>query len=64
MIYKEVENNNPLYVSVLDNGVLICVYGDYAEGSDGNVYKHVGAEIDEDEMITIGWECVTDNQPE
>ena len=64
MIYKEVENNNPLYVSVLDNGVLICVYGDYAEGSDGNIYKHVGEEVDEDEMITIGWECVTGNQPE
>lgn len=64
MIYKEVENNNPLYVSILDNGVFICVYGDYAEGSDGNVYRHVGKEVDEDEIITIGWECMTDNKSE
>jgi len=61
MVYKEVENNNPLYVSVLDNDVLICVYGDYAEGTDGNVYHHVGEEIDGD-LITIGWEIVTESK--
>lgn len=57
MIYKEVENNNPLYVSLLDNGVLICVYGDYAEGNDGNIYRHVGEEVDGD-LETVGWECM------
>ncbi len=61
MIYKEVENNNPLYVSLLENGVLICVYGDYAEGTDGNVYRHIAKEVD-DSLETVGWECVTDKK--
>ena len=37
-MFKETEIKNPLYVTVLDNGVTLCVYDGYAEGSDGKVY--------------------------
>ena len=60
MILKETDFKNPLYVAVLENGVMLCVYGDYAESSDGNVYRHIGDEVD-GELVTVGWECVTDD---
>ncbi len=54
-IYKETEIKNPLYVSRLDNGVTLLVFGNYAEGSDGNTYRIVEHEVEEDEFEFLGW---------
>lgn len=54
-IYKEQDIKYPLYVSTLDNGVTICVYDGYAEGSDGKIYKPVIKDVDGDEIEVVGW---------
>lgn len=58
-IFKEVETEEVkiLYTAVLDNGVHIDVYGDYALGSDGKKYYHVGYEDEEGVLQTLGWNC-------
>ncbi|MCM1364284.1 MAG: hypothetical protein NC122_10460 [Faecalibacterium sp.] len=48
---------NILYEADLDNGVKIDVYGDYAIGSDGKKYYHVGYEKNGDYLETLGWSC-------
>ncbi len=53
-VYKETEIKNPLYITVLDNGVTLLVYDGYAEGSDGRVYKPVVEERGE-ECKVLGW---------
>lgn len=54
-IYKEKEVKNPLFVAVLDNGVIVFVFDGYAEGSDGKIYKPVVEEIDNEEIKVVGW---------
>lgn len=56
-VYKEQEIKTPLYVATLDNGVMLCVYDGYAEGSDGKIYKPVINELDDDEVEFVGWRC-------
>ncbi len=56
-IYKEIEIKNPLYITILDNGVTLFVYDGYAEGSDGRVYKAVVEETSDDECEVVGWVC-------
>lgn len=55
-IYKETEIINPIYITILSNGVTLFVFDGYAAGSDGKTYHHVGEEVDGD-MITVGWCC-------
>ncbi|MEE1320809.1 MAG: hypothetical protein UHM85_04655 [Acutalibacteraceae bacterium] len=55
MIFKETKIRHPLYVATLDNGVTLCVYDGYAEGSDGKVYICVEQETDEGEYEVVGW---------
>ena len=57
-IYKEKEVKNPLFVAVLDNGVIVFVFDGYAEGSDGKIYKPVVEEIDNEEIKVVGWRKV------
>ncbi|MCM1544491.1 MAG: hypothetical protein NC110_04245 [Ruminococcus sp.] len=52
--HKQLKIMHPLYVAELDNEVRIEVYGDYAIGSDGKTYYHVGCE-DGDLLKTVGW---------
>ncbi|MCM1364121.1 MAG: hypothetical protein NC122_04790 [Faecalibacterium sp.] len=59
-VQKEVKITNPLYTAELDNGVKINVYGDYALGTDGKRYYHVGYEDDSGVLITLGWSCEAD----
>ena len=54
-ICKETKTNNPLYCAELDNGVKINVYGNYAKGSDGKTYYHVGKEDADGVLQTAGW---------
>ena len=54
-IYKETEIKNPLYVTTLDNGVLLLVFDGYAEGTDGKIYRCVVEEISADEVGVTGW---------
>ncbi len=57
-IFKEEnEIKNPLYITVLDNGITLIVYDGYGEGSDGCVYKPVVEELPEGECEVVGW-CV------
>lgn len=56
MIFKEASVRYPLYVTTLDNGVTLQVYGENAEGDDGKVYRHVGEEHN-GVIYTVGWEC-------
>lgn len=53
-VLKEKDISHPLYAATLENGIKLTVYGDYATGSDGKTYYHVGEEID-DVLQTIGW---------
>lgn len=57
-IYKEKEVKNPLFVAVLDNGVIVFVFDGYSEGSDGKIYKPVVEEIDNEEIKVVGWRKV------
>lgn len=57
-IYKEKEVKNPLFVAVLDNGVIVFVFDGYAAGSDGKIYKPVVEEIDNEEIKVVGWRKV------
>ncbi len=57
IIYKETEIKNPLYITTLDNGVLLFVYDGYAEGADGRVYKPVIEERGDGECEVVGWVC-------
>lgn len=50
-----------LYTAVLENGVQIDVYGDYAIGDDGKKYYHVGFEDETGVLETIGWSCEADS---
>lgn len=61
-IFKEVETKEVkiLYTAVLDSGVHIDVYGDYALGSDGKNYYHVGHEDEDGVLLTDGWSCDID----
>lgn len=56
-IFKQNDIKIPLFAATLENGVNINVYGDYAEGSDGKTYYHVGREDEEGDLQTIGWSC-------
>lgn len=53
-VYKETVIKNPLYITVLDNGVTLFVYDGYAEGSDDRVYTPVVEERG-DECELLGW---------
>ncbi len=55
MIFKEKSIKYPLYVTVLDNGVTLCVYDGYAEDSDGKIYHCVERKVGEDEYEVVGW---------
>mgnify|MGYP003294560593 CR=1 FL=1 len=55
IIYKETEIKHPLYITTLDNGVLLFVYDGYAEGADGRVYKPVVEERGDGECEVVGW---------
>lgn len=57
MIFKETDIRHPLYVTTLDNGVTLCVYDGYAEGSDGKIYRCVERQAGEDEIEVVGWRC-------
>lgn len=54
-IYKEIKIKNPLYITVLDNGVTLAVYDGYGEGSDGRIYQPVVKEMEEGECEVVGW---------
>ncbi len=55
MIFKETDIRHPFYVTTLNNGVTLCVYDGYAEGSDGNIYNCVERQTGEDEYEVVGW---------
>ncbi len=55
MIFKETDIRHPLYVTMLENGVLLCVYDGYAEGSDGKTYHCAERKISDDEYEFLGW---------
>lgn len=58
-IHKQTEVMEFLYITHLDNGVIIGVQGDHAIGTDGKTYYHVGEE--KDGMIyTVGWSSEID----
>lgn len=54
-IYKETEIKNPLYLTILDNGVTLFVCDGYGEGTDGCVYKPVVEDRGEGECDVVGW---------
>ena len=54
-IFKQNDIKIPLFAATLENGVKINVYGDYAEGSDGKTYYHIGKEDEEGVLHTVGW---------
>ena len=56
MIFKETNIKHPLYVTELDNGVTLCVYDGYAEGSDGKIYHCVERQTGEEDYMIVGWE--------
>lgn len=58
--FKETNILHPLYAAKLENGVIINVYGDRAEGNDGKTYYHVGKENSDGILETVGWSCETD----
>lgn len=53
--FKETKILHPLYAAELENGVIINVYGDKAEGNDGKTYYHVGREGTDGILKTVGW---------
>ena len=55
--FKETEILHPLYAARLENKVVINVYGDRAEGSDGKTYYHIGREDSDGILRTVGWSC-------
>ena len=61
-IYKETEILNPMFVAKLDSGVTLIVFEDYALGSDGKIYYHIGREDAEGDLITVGWSCDVDRE--
>lgn len=61
-IYKETEILNPMFVAKLDSGISLLVFEDYALGSDGKIYYHIGREDDEGDLVTIGWSCEVDRE--
>ena len=61
MIIKETEIKHPLYVTTLENGILLCVYDGYAEGSDGKIYHCVERQTGGDEYEFLGWRCAGQN---
>lgn len=54
-IYKETEFKNPLYITVLDNGVTLFVYDGFGEGSDGRIYQPVIEELSDGDCEVVGW---------
>ena len=56
-IWKETTIKNPLYVTILNNGVTLLVFDGYAEGSDGKIYHYVERQIGVDEFEGVGWVC-------
>ena len=61
-IYKETEILNPMFVAKLDSGISLLVFEDYALGSDGKIYYHIGREDAEGDLITVGWSCDVDSE--
>ena len=59
-IFKQKDIKYPCYAAMLENGVDIVVYGDYATGSDGKTYFHIGKEDEEGVLQTVGWSCEVD----
>lgn len=55
VIYKEKEVKNPLCVVELENAVVLYVYEDYVESSDGKKYCCIEEEVEEDNYKIIGW---------
>ena len=58
--YKETEASKPLYVTTIDNGVILCVFNGYAKGIDGKTYYPVMRAKDDD-YILVGWSDETDS---
>lgn len=56
IVLKQTEIKHPVYAAKLESGVIINVYGDYAIGTDGKRYYHIGREND-GMLETIGWSC-------
>lgn len=61
-IHKETEILNPIFVAKLDNGVIALVFDEYAIGSDGKIYYHIGREDAEGILQTVGWSCDVDSE--
>lgn len=56
-MFKEKEIlETPLYMARLENEVVISVYGDYARGDDGNMYKLIYEDDENGDMTMLGWE--------
>ena len=58
IIYKEIEIKNPLYVTILENGVTLLVFDGYTEGSDGEKYQCISIENEDGEYELVGWKIV------
>lgn len=54
-VFKETNIKNPLYITTLDNGVILFVYDGYAEDPDGIKYCSVTRENKDGELELIGW---------
>ncbi len=55
IIYKETEVKNPLCIVKLNNGVMLYVYENHVESSDGKNYECVEEEVADGEYKIIGW---------
>ncbi|MBR2877174.1 MAG: hypothetical protein IKC01_08545 [Clostridia bacterium] len=60
-VYSQEIIETPLYRARLENNVIINVFGNYAEGSDGKTYYHIGKEDENGVLQTIGWSCDVDH---
>lgn len=52
--YKENESSKPLYVTTLDNGVMLCVFNGFAKSTDGTIYYPV-MRAEDDDYVLAGW---------
>lgn len=59
-IFREMQIRHPLYVSVLENNVVIEVYDGYAQDNQGNKYISVYNDTNNDEIEFIGWQIQED----
>ena len=54
-VFKENSIKNPLYITTLDNGVILFVYDGYAEDTNGKKYYPVTKKNKDGEYEFIGW---------